>query len=164
MLDLGRTLYLLHIWPHFPFFKRKPMTCTRAQIRQPQTVEHSLDLGIRYWLLPFPLNPTGRVCAGRRWAGQVSLKQLTMLVYRRLFYGGEEIMTFSWFPQVREANENEMWVSDRWMLLVKLFWRMQYRVMVKLHIFNICLHVEVLVRLLHPQNTHLVSVRERMGM
>lgn len=51
MVDLGRTWYLLHVCPHFPFFRRKPETCTGTRIRQAQTMRCSLDPGIRYWLL-----------------------------------------------------------------------------------------------------------------
>lgn len=45
----------------------------------------------------------------KKWA----MLDLSKIVGYCLFYGGEEIRTFSLPPQVHEPSENETWVSDR---------------------------------------------------
>ena len=57
-------------------------------------------------------------CAVRQVTGPFFPKKWAMLDLSKivgycLFYGGEEIRTFSFPPQVHEPSENETWVSDR---------------------------------------------------
>lgn len=60
----------------------------------------------------------GGGCAVRQVTGQFFPKKWAMLDLSKifgycLFYGGDEIKTFSLPPQVHEPSENETWVSDR---------------------------------------------------